>query len=69
MHLRDAHYKGAAKLGRGLDYKYAHDFEEHYVRQQYLPEEIKDTVFYDPGDLGEELGMKERLKRLRSRKS
>ena len=40
-HLRDAHYKGAKKLGHGTDYKYAHDYPDHYVKQQYLPDEIK----------------------------
>ena len=67
-HLRDAHYKGAASLGRGLDYKYAHDFPEHYVEQQYLPDELKGTVIYEPGSLGYEKNMKDRLERLRNRK-
>ena len=42
-HLQDAHYKGAQKLGHGVGYKYAHDYPGHYVRQQYLPDEIKDA--------------------------
>lgn len=46
VHLKDAHYKGAAKLGHGLGYQYAHDFENHYVDQQYLPDELKDREFY-----------------------
>ena len=66
-HLQDAHYKGAEDLGHGTGYKYAHDFPEHYVKQQYLPDEIKDKVFYEPGTLGYEKTMKERLDRLRSR--
>lgn len=66
-HLQDAHYKGAAELGHGLDYKYAHDFPEHYVEQQYLPDELVGHVFYDPGVLGYEKSMKERLERLRNR--
>ncbi len=66
-HLRDAHYSGAASLGHGLDYKYAHDFPEHYVKQQYLPDELVGRRFYEPGDLGYEKTMKERLNRLRSR--
>ena len=45
-HLQDSHYKGAAKLGHGIGYKYAHDYPEHYVEQQYLPDEIKDAKFY-----------------------
>ena len=67
-HLKDAHYGGAAKLGNGLDYKYAHDFPEHYVEQQYLPDELADRVFYEPGELGYEAEMKARLERLRNRK-
>ena len=49
-HLRDAHYKGAAKLGHGIGYKYAHDYPDHYVKQQYLPDAIKDRVYYTFGD-------------------
>ena len=66
-HLQDAHYKGSANLGHGIGYKYAHDYPEHYVKQQYLPDEIKDARFYEPTDIGYEKGMKERLERLRSR--
>lgn len=47
--LRDAHYEGAKKLGRGLSYQYPHNFEHHYVAQQYLPDEIKDRVYYNYG--------------------
>ena len=54
VYLQDAHYKGAKDLGRGTGYKYAHDYPNHYVRQQYLPEEIKDARFYEPGDNGYE---------------
>ena len=50
VHLMDAHYKGAAKLGHGDGYKYAHDYENHYVNQQYLPDELVNEVFYNPGD-------------------
>lgn len=49
MHLKDAHYSGAAKLGRGLEYKYPHDYENNYVDQQYLPEPIKDKKYYTHG--------------------
>ncbi len=58
-HLQDAHYGGAGKLGRGLDYKYAHNYPKHYVAQQYLPDEIKDAKFYEPGDNGHERQIKE----------
>ena len=64
-HLRDAHYKGAAKLGHGTGYKYAHDYPGHYVKQQYLPDEIKDARFYEPGVLGCEKQIGEYLKKLR----
>ena len=66
-HLQDAHYKGAAKLGHGIGYKYAHDYPEHYVKQQYLPDEIRHARFYEPTDIGYEKGIKERLERLRNR--
>ena len=66
-HLQDAHYKGSAKLGHGVGYKYAHDYPEHYVKQQYLPDEIKDAKFYEPTDIGCEKAIKERLERLRNR--
>ena len=66
-HLQDAHYKGAAQLGHGMGYKYAHDYPEHYVKQQYLPDEIKDARFYVPTDIGYEKGIKERLERLKNR--
>ena len=68
VHLQDAHYKGAAKLGHGIGYKYAHDYPEHYVKQQYLPNEIKDAVFYEPTEIGYEKQIKERLDRLRNRR-
>lgn len=65
-HLRDAHYKGSQKLGRGIGYKYAHDYPGHYVEQQYLPDEIKDARFYEPGVLGYEKQIKEYLEKLRN---
>ncbi|MCI9489556.1 replication-associated recombination protein A [Lachnospiraceae bacterium 48-42] len=64
-HLQDAHYKGAGKLGHGAGYKYAHDYPNHYVQQQYLPEEIRGEVFYEPGDNGKEKEIKEWLKFIR----
>lgn len=66
-HLQDAHYKGSAQLGHGIGYKYAHDYPEHYVKQQYLPDEIRDAKFYEPTDIGYEKGIKERLERLKNR--
>jgi len=64
-HLRDAHYKGAKKLGHGTDYKYAHDYPDHYVKQQYLPDEIKNARFYEPGILGYEKTITEYLQKIR----
>lgn len=67
VHLRDAHYRGSAKLGHGIGYKYAHDYPEHYVKQQYLPDEIREERFYEPSENGQEKVIKERLERLRNR--
>ncbi|MCD8106025.1 MAG: replication-associated recombination protein A [Lachnospiraceae bacterium] len=53
-HLQDAHYKGAAKLGHGTGYEYAHDFPKHFSRQQYLPDAVKDQKFYEPSENGYE---------------
>ncbi len=64
-HLMDAHYKGAAKLGHGLGYKYAHDYKNHYVKQQYLPEELKDRVFYRLSEQGYEKVLKEHLEKIK----
>ena len=68
VHLQDSHYKGAAKLGHGIGYKYAHDYPEHYVEQQYLPNEIKDMKFYEPTEIAYEKNIKEHLNRLKNRK-
>ena len=62
MHLRDAHYKGASKLGHGLDYKYAHDYPYHFVHQQYFPDKMEERVYYHPTENGREARMKEYLK-------
>jgi len=53
-HLQDAHYGGAKKLGRGLDYKYAHNYPNHYVEQQYLPDGMENIRFYNPDKIGYE---------------
>jgi putative ATPase len=52
LHLKDAHYKGAASLGRGIDYLYPHDYENGWVKQQYLPDKIKRKVYYEPKKTG-----------------
>ena len=66
-HLQDAHYKSAAKLGHGLGYKYAHDYPDHYVEQQYLPYELNGKEFYNPTGNGYELKIKDHMKKLKSR--
>lgn len=66
-HLQDAHYKSAAKLGHGIGYKYAHDYPDHYVEQQYLPYELNGKEFYSPTGNGYELRIKEHMKKLKER--
>ena len=62
---KDAHYKGSAKLGHGIGYKYAHDYPNHYVKQQYLPDGLEDSRFYEPGDLGYEVEVKNYFKKIK----
>lgn len=57
-HLRDAHYSGSKELGH-VGYLYAHDYENHYVQQQYLPDALVGSTFYEPGDLGHEHQIRE----------
>lgn len=64
-HLQDAHYGGHEKLGHGVGYRYAHNYPNHYVKQQYLPSEIADARFYEMGDLGCEKEWKERLEQIK----
>ena len=63
-HLQDAHYKGSKNLGRGIGYKYAHDYPNHYVEQQYLPDEIKDERFYIPTENGHEERIREYFRKI-----
>ena len=67
-HLQDSHYKGAQNLGHGIGYKYAHDYPNHYVEQQYLPDEIRDAVFYEPSDNGYEKKIREHMDRIKGKK-
>lgn len=67
VHLKDKHYGGAEKLGHGIGYKYAHDYPEHYVQQQYLPDEIRGSRFYYPTQMGEEKRISEWLSHLHGR--
>lgn len=64
-HLQDAHYKGAAKLGHGTGYQYAHDYKNHYVEQQYLPYELTGKKFYEPSWNGYEAKIREHMKRIK----
>ncbi len=64
-HLQDAHYKGAAKLGHGTGYLYAHDFPNDYVQQQYLPYELSGHEFYRPSGNGYEVKIREHFRRIR----
>ncbi|MBO4844936.1 MAG: replication-associated recombination protein A [Lachnospiraceae bacterium] len=64
-HLQDAHYKGAAKLGHGVGYKYAHDYKNNYVKQQYLPYELSGKEFYKPSGNGYEVKIKEHMKKIK----
>ena len=64
-HLQDAHYGGHEKLGHGIGYKYAHDFPNHYVEQQYLPSEILGETFYELSDMGYEKKLKEHMEKIR----
>ena len=65
LHLRDTSYSGANSLGNGKGYKYAHDFERHYTPQQYLPDGLKDKVYYKPSDEGYEKKVKETRRYMR----
>lgn len=64
-HLKDAHYGGAKELGHGVGYQYAHNFPNNYVNQQYLPDELEGTKYYEPSDNGIEKRIKEHLRRLK----
>jgi len=65
-HLKDANYRGAEKLGHGAGYKYAHDYKDHYVDQEYAPEK---RVYYEPTDIGYEKVIREYLAKLKTRKA
>ena len=64
VHLQDAHYGGHEKLGKGIGYQYAHNYPDHYVRQQYLPSEIQNEHFYELSDMGYEKTLKEHMKKI-----
>jgi putative ATPase len=68
IHLRDANYRGAEKLGHGKDYKYPHSFPDHWVEQQYMPDGIKSRPYYEPSENGREAEFKKRLESLRKKR-
>ena len=65
VHLQDAHYKGAEKLGHGLGYKYAHAYPNHYVKQQYLPDALVGMKFYEPTEMGHEKQIREHFSHIK----
>lgn len=65
VHLQDSHYKSAGKLGHGIGYQYAHDFKNHYVAQQYLPDALAGARFYEPTDMGYEKQIQDHLEKIR----
>lgn len=68
LHLRNAPTKLMEDLGYGADYKYSHDYDEHFTEQQYLPDNLKDKVYYRPTEIGKEKEIRERLNRLWDKK-
>jgi len=69
LHLKDTHYGGAKKMGRGLTYQYPHDFPDHYVKQQYLPDKIRDKVYYVSGENKNEQAGAQYWERIKKRKT
>ncbi|MEG0721201.1 MAG: replication-associated recombination protein A, partial [Lachnospiraceae bacterium] len=65
VHLQDAHYGGHDNLGHGVGYRYAHDYPNHYVEQQYLPDEVKDMKFYELGENGYEKQIQEYFQKIK----
>lgn len=66
VHLQDKHYKGAEKLGHGAGYRYPHDYPNHYIKQQYLPDGMEDTTFYEPSDNGHEAEIQEYFRKIQN---
>ena len=63
IHLRNAPTKLMKEMGYGKDYKYSHDFEDHFVEQDFLPQELKDKIYYEPTEIGREANLKKYLER------
>jgi putative ATPase len=68
LHIRNAPTQLMKELDYGKDYKYSHQFDEHFVEQQYLPDNLKDKLYYKPSDLGKEKEIRERLNKLWKKK-
>ena len=66
VHLQDRHYRGAADLGHGNGYLYAHDYPGHYVKQQYLPDGMEGAAFYEPSDNGYERQIRKHMEWLKN---
>jgi len=64
LHLRNAPTNLMKEIGYGKEYKYPHDFEHHFIEENYLPEELKNQIYYEPTEQGQEKNLKERLKNL-----
>jgi ATPase related to the helicase subunit of the Holliday junction resolvase len=64
-HLRDCHYNGSKKLGRGVNYKYPHMYENNYVYQQYIPDKLKNKIYYVPGKNKMEIAADNYMKRIK----
>ena len=64
LHIRNAPTKLMKELGYHKGYRYPHDFDRHFVKDQYLPDELKDEVFYKPSEEGSEKALRDRLKSL-----
>ena len=65
-HLKDAHYSGSKELGHGVSYQYPHSFKNHYVKQQYLPDKIKDKQYYEFSDNKTENAAKEYWEKIKA---
>ena len=68
-HLRDAHYEGSQKLGHGIGYQYPHAFPDHYVKQQYLPDDLRDASYYEFGENKTEQAAKQYAEKIGSLKN
>ncbi|WP_164668515.1 replication-associated recombination protein A [Virgibacillus doumboii] len=68
-HLKDSHYQGAKKMGRGIDYKYPHNYQNGWINQQYLPDKLKNADYYQPKDSGKfEQALKQVYEKIQSDK-